>query len=137
MTGYRYEQSRPLGREKKDTMRPTFITNEQIIRWGEALEKDELTPSFFKEADLLREIMFAGFWLLEELVLLGCEQHIIGQLQFTHGAMSYGNDTWKIADELLAAYKKGELTFIDEEGVSQEIEKAKKLDIPRDPKTQN
>lgn len=117
--------------------RPDFVTNEQINRWGEALDKDNMVPDFFKKADLLREIMYAGFWLMEELVALKCEPHVIVQVQFTHGAMSYGNDTWKIADELLVAYKKGELEFIDEEGVEEEIEQIKNIDIPRDPKTQN
>lgn len=117
--------------------RPDFVTNEQITRWGEALDKDSLVPDFFKKAELLREIMFAGFWLMEELVKLKCESHVIVQVQFTHGAMSYGNDTWQIADDLLTAYKKGELVFIDEEGVEEELERLKKVDVPRDPKTQN
>jgi hypothetical protein len=81
--------------------------------------------------------MFAGFWLMEELVKLECKSHIIVQVQFTHGAMSYGEDTWKIAEELLTAYKDGTLEFIDEEEVSQELEAIKNTDIPRDPRTQN
>lgn len=117
--------------------RPDFVTNEQLSRWAEALDKDKFVPAFFKEADILREIMYAGFWLMEQLKELDCADHLIVQIQFTHGAMSYGNDTWKIADEILTAYKKGELELIDEDGVEEEITKIKMEDVPRDPKTQN
>ena len=117
--------------------RPDFVTNEQINRWSDALEKDKFTPAFFKETDLLREIMYAGFWLLEELETLECEELLITRIQFTHGAMSYGNDCWKIANDLLIAYKNNELEFLDEEGIKEDIEEIIKIDVPRDQKVQN
>jgi hypothetical protein len=117
--------------------RPDFVDNDMITRWGDALDKDGMVPEFFKKTDLLREIMFAGFWLLEELTRLKCESDTIVRIQFTHGSMSYGNDTWKVAEDLLTAYKAGELEFVDEEAIGNQVEAIKKFDVPRDAKTQN
>jgi hypothetical protein len=74
--------------------------------------------------------MFAGFWLQENLRLLGCADPLIVQIQFTHGHLSYKRDAWEVAAELLEAYKKDELDIlVDAEVVEQEMEKAIPMDI--------
>ena len=92
-------------------VRPDFVSSEDIARWSEVIDTDELIPAFFKQAALLREIHYAGLWLVEELQKLSCEDHKIVQIQFTHGFESFGNNPWEIAQELLAAYKDNTLVF--------------------------
>lgn len=91
--------------------RPDFVTDEEISRWTEELENDELTPSPFKDEVLLREIIFSGMWLVEKLQDLDCPDHHIVQLQFAHGFESFGVDCWKKAEEILLAYENGEVDF--------------------------
>lgn len=106
-------------------MRPLHISDTQIEQWEQALANNNLVPAAFKESETLKEIMFAGFWLQENLRLLGCADPLIVQIQFTHGHLSYQRDAWEVAAELLEAYKKDELDIlVDAEVVEQEMEKA-------------
>ena len=118
-------------------MRPAYITPEDIVQWDQFLETDTLTPNYFKKSPELKEIFYAGFWLMQELDELGAEDHIIVQIQYTHGSLSYNNDPWKVAKELLDSYKDGTLTFVDEEEVNEKIEKIEVKDVLRDEKVQN
>lgn len=105
-------------------MRPLHISDKQIESWEQALTNNNLIPVAFKESDTLKEIMFAGFWLQENLRLLGCSDGLIVQIQFTHGHLSYKRDAWEVAAELLEAFKKNELDIlVDAEVVEQEMEK--------------
>lgn len=118
--------------------RPDYISPEDVLRWDEMINNDTMVPGTLKDQAMIREIMIAGFWLMEQLETLGCEEHLIVQLQYTLGAKSFGANCWVIAQELLTAYKANELDIlVDEEEVSEAIENLIKEDVPRDPKIQN
>jgi hypothetical protein len=95
--------------------RPNFITNEQITYWSDLIDNDDTLSSFLKDSALFREIMYAAHWMIDELEKLNCPDHQIVQLQFTHGFEAFGCDPWEKAQEILSAYKNGELEFEDYE----------------------
>jgi hypothetical protein len=117
-------------------MRPTTITTDQISSWSKKLDEEKEVPSSFKEDDKLREMLYASYWLSEELVKLSCPSHKIVQVQYALGQLATKIDPWEVAESLLYLYNKGEIKFKDEE-LERELEKLKDKDIPRDPKTQN
>jgi hypothetical protein len=91
--------------------RPEFITAEDIQRWSEIVDKDVGIPETFKGFDLLREVLYASFWMAENLKKEGCPDEIIVRIQYTMGQLSFGHDPWQIAQEMLEAYKNNEMEF--------------------------
>ena len=95
--------------------RPEFVTEEDIERWQNDLDNDDQLPKTLLASSIIKEVCFAGLWLVEELEKLNCPDDILIRIQWTHGQLSYGRDTWKTAQTLLEGYRKGELIFETDE----------------------
>src|SRR5580698_8889566 len=90
--------------------RPEFITNEDILRWNQQIEKDNI-PQAVLDEPVLVEVMYAGLWLVEQLKQLQCpDEHVI-RIQYTAGAASFGRDPWEAHLSYLQAYKDNDLEF--------------------------
>lgn len=94
--------------------RPDFVSDKDIIRWSDVINKDTPLPEGFGKEPVFREILYSGLWLAEELMKLGCEAHKIVQIQYTHGYQSFGNDSWALAQLFLEDYKNDKLKFEDD-----------------------
>lgn len=90
-------------------MRPEFVTGEDIERWNDNIKKDITLPEAVAESvlvnPLLREVMYAGLWLGEQLLELNCAPEKIVRLQFTAGHLSFGRDIWEVHQEILDDYR--------------------------------
>jgi hypothetical protein len=92
--------------------RPEFVTNEDIARWSLNIDNDPRVPKFMADMPLIREMMYAGLWMAEELDKLGCSHELIVRLQFSTGALCYGKpDPWEVHQEVLEAYKNNDIEF--------------------------
>lgn len=91
--------------------RPDFVTNEDILRWSETLNNEPAHVRQFASFDLLREVLYASFWMAESLKKEGCSDELIVRIQYTMGALSFGHDPWQIAQEMLQAYQNNEMEF--------------------------
>jgi hypothetical protein len=94
--------------------RPEFITHEEIERWSEKIDKDELLaslPADFSQSPIIREVCYAGLWLVESLQNLNCPETIIARIQWQAGALSFGRDTWDVHQQILQDYKDNKLIF--------------------------
>lgn len=92
-------------------MRPDFVTNEDVARWDESIQNDERVPAATKDSAVFREVMYAGLWLTENLVELGCPLTMAFRIQYTAAKESYGNDIWAVHQEILDDYKNDRLEF--------------------------
>jgi hypothetical protein len=90
--------------------RPEFITYEDTVRWDEQIKHDNIEEEIAEEP-LLIEVIYAGLWLVEELIKLKCPQDYIIRIQYTAGAASFGRDPWELHQYYLDAYKNNELEF--------------------------
>lgn len=90
--------------------RPEFVTDEDITRWSETLDQDELGSVFAKDP-IMKEVCYAGFWLSEELDKLDCPEDLSFRIQDAAGRLSFGRDTWEVCQKVLEAYKNNELIF--------------------------
>jgi len=82
-------------------MRPEFITPEDIARWDENLNNDQILKDavgedFYKDP-LVREVLYAGLWLTEELRAKNAPELFIVASQNVLGTKSFGADPWQIA----------------------------------------
>lgn len=94
--------------------RPDFITQEDIVRWDDNLQNDMSLPTAIKLAQqlpLFKEVMYTGLWLAEELTKLKCNEILITRICYTTGRLSFGQDPWEVAQDMLTAYQKNELEF--------------------------
>lgn len=91
--------------------RPNFITNEDILRWTDAIDSDPTIPKEMINSPLIREVCYAGAWLSEELEKLQCPEVILVRIQWTAGKMSYGRDPWEVHQMILEGYKNNTLVF--------------------------
>ena len=89
--------------------RPEFITNEDIIRWSETIDRD--LPKHMSSDALIREVCYAGQWLVESLQDLQCPEEIITRIQYTAGRLSFGREPWAVHQMLLSSYQSDELVF--------------------------
>lgn len=92
--------------------RPNFVNNEDILRWSEKIDSD--LPSDMADNAIIREVCYAGQWLVEKLFDLKCPLDIVSRIQYTGGRLSFGKDPWAVHQELLEAYQNNELVFEDE-----------------------
>lgn len=90
-------------------MRPEFITDEDIERWDNNIKKDITLPEAVAESvsvnPILREAMYAGLWLGEQLAELECAPEKIMRIQFTAGCLTFGRDIWEVHQEILDDYR--------------------------------
>jgi len=91
--------------------RPEFVTEADIQRWSDTIDNDPNPLRHFADFAILRELLYASFWLAESLQKEGCPAEIIPRIQYTMGGLSFGKDPWIIAQEMLEAYKNNEMEF--------------------------
>jgi hypothetical protein len=92
--------------------RPSFVTNEDLLRWSEIIDKDPLIPSSIAQNAIIREVCYAGQWLSEKLTELDCPDHLVGQMMYTAGRICFGRkDPWDIHQEMLRQFIDGTLEF--------------------------
>lgn len=91
--------------------RPDFVTNEDIIRWSENVDKNQNISVGMKDNPIMREVLYAGLWLDEELSKLDCPPELIVRIQYTAGRISYKRDVWKIHQNMLQAYQENTLDY--------------------------
>jgi hypothetical protein len=91
--------------------RPEFVTTEDIDRWSETVDNDETLPPGFATEPLLREVIYASFWMAENLKKEKCSDELITRMQYTMGSLSFGHDPWEVAQEMLQAYKDNDIEF--------------------------
>lgn len=100
--------------------RPDFVTGENLARWSENLDSDPNLPQDLIQSPIVREVCYAGLFLIEELEKLQCPESIIIRIQFTAGKLSFGRDAWDVHLKLLDDYKNNQLVFEEEpDGNSQ------------------
>lgn len=92
-------------------IRPEFVSDEDIVRWSDILDNDPNIPRVIASPALFREVLYAGLWLAEQLKKEGCNDELIVRIQYTMGGLSFGRDTWQVAQEMLTAYKNNDLEF--------------------------
>lgn len=91
--------------------RPEFVTNEDLSRWDEAIDTDPDLPKVLAENPIIREACYAGQWLGEELMKLGCSIEKSVRIVYTAGQLSFGRDTWQVSQDLLEKYKQNALEY--------------------------
>lgn len=91
--------------------RPDFVTQEDITRWDTNIKQDTGLVSQLATVPLVKEVIYAGLWLAEQLKELGCNPLLITRVQYTAGQLCYGRDPWEVVQELLTAYKNNDLVF--------------------------
>lgn len=69
--------------------RPDYVTNEDIERWQNNIDNDPTFPKEYAEEVQIKEVCFAGLWLVEKLQALDCPDEIIARIQFTAGSLSF------------------------------------------------
>ena|ERR1700722_9382202 len=96
--------------------RPNNLSNDDIIRYDQIIDNDPMLPSSLASNPVIREICYAGQYLSEQLNKLNCQEHIIGQIMYCAGQMSFGNnDPWKVHQDILDQFVDGSLEFEEDE----------------------
>jgi hypothetical protein len=96
-------------------IRPEFVTNEIILKWDDILNNDPLMPKEFLQEPLIKEVCYAGLWLIEKLKDLECPDEIITKIQITAGKLSFGKNFWEVHEKILNDYIDNKLIFEDSE----------------------
>lgn len=92
--------------------RPETVTNEDILRWSEAIDNDPLLDANLAQNPIVREVCYAGQWLVDRLTEIKCPDHVVGQIMYTAAAMCYGRgDPWRIHQDMYIRFVAGELEF--------------------------
>lgn len=92
--------------------RPDSVTNEDISRWSEKIDSDPLMDTALAQNPIVREICYAGQWLVDKLSELECPDHIIGRIMYTAGALCFGRkDPWKVHQDILTRFVEGSLEY--------------------------
>lgn len=94
--------------------RPEFVTHEDLERWSEIIDTDPRVPRHVAQQVLIREVCYAGLWLVEKLQDLDCPEDLIVRIQWNGGKQSFGRDTWEVHQKLLADYIDNKLLFEDD-----------------------
>lgn len=91
--------------------RPDFITNEDISRWSDLIDQDDNLPQSLVQSPIIREVMYAGTWLMEQLEKAGCPDILIARIQFTAGKLCFGRDPWQVHTSILNDYLNNTLVY--------------------------
>lgn len=95
--------------------RPESVTNEDLSRWSEKIDNDPLVDASMAGNPIVREIMYAGQWLVDRLDELNCPDHLIGRMIWTAGRICFGRkDPWAIHQDILQRFVDGTLEFEEE-----------------------
>lgn len=92
--------------------RPESVTNEDILRWSEKIDSDPLMSPALAESPIIREVCYAGQWLVDRLTELDCPDHLIGRMMWTAGQICFGRkDPWEVHQDILTRFIDGTLEF--------------------------
>lgn len=91
--------------------RPEFVTQEDIDRWSSHIDSDPLLPNEIRQQPLLREVLYAGEWLIEKLEQTDCSTINRLRIVYTAGQLSFGHDPWEIHQEMWDAYTNNQIEF--------------------------
>lgn len=92
--------------------RPVAITNDQIIVWENEIAQDPFLGNSIYLDPLFKEVLLAGKYLTQQLLILQCSEDLIGRITFTAGQLSFGrDDPWEIAEDLIVRYQQNTLVF--------------------------
>lgn len=96
--------------------RPEFVSNEDISRWSEIIDNDPSFPKDYSQQVILKEVCFAGIWLVEALQVTNCSDDDIQILQWNAGKLSFGRDPWEVHikiynDYLTSQFEKKNITL--------------------------
>lgn len=95
--------------------RPEFVTYEDLDRWSEKIDNDPHMDQAAAQNPIIREVCYAGQWLVEKLTELNCPPILIGRLIYTGGALCFGRkDPWVIHRDLVNGYIDGTLEYEEE-----------------------
>lgn len=92
--------------------RPESVTYEDILRWSDKIDNDPLMDQTLAQNPIIREVCYAGQWLVDRLDELNCPDHLIGRIMYTAGKLSFGRkDPWAIHQQILSEYVDGTLEY--------------------------
>jgi hypothetical protein len=92
--------------------RPDYVTNEDISRWDTIIDSDPVLDPNLAQNPHIREVCYAGQWLVEKLDELECPDHLIGRMMWTAATICFGRkDPWEIHQEILTKFVDGTLEF--------------------------
>ncbi len=92
--------------------RPESVTNEDLSRWGEKIDNDPLMTPALAQDPIIREVCYAGQWLVDRLNELNCPDHLIGRMMWTAGKICFGRkDPWEVHQDILSRFVDGTLEF--------------------------
>jgi hypothetical protein len=92
--------------------RPNSVTTEDILRWDESIDNDPLMSPSMAQNPIVREVCYAGQWLVDRLTELDCPDHLIGRMMFTAGKICFGRkDPWEVHLDILSRFIDGTLEF--------------------------
>jgi hypothetical protein len=91
--------------------RPENITKEHIANWDRIIDRDVSLPSELMKNILLREVCYAGQWLNEELMKLGCSEELVIRIIYTAGGLCFGRDPWEVHQQMLDDFKNNKLEY--------------------------
>ena len=92
--------------------RPESITYEDLLRWDETIDNDPLMSPAMAENPVIREVCYAGQWLVDRLNELNCPDHLIGRMMWTAGRICFGRkDPWEVHQDILTRFIDGTLEF--------------------------
>lgn len=91
--------------------RPNYVSEEDVLRWSNNIDNDPGFPKSLATSTTIREVCYAGLWLVEQLSLLDCPSEIIVRIQFTAGKLSFGRDPWEVSQIILQKYETNQLFF--------------------------
>ena len=82
------------------------VSEEDILRWSANIDGNSKIPKFIADNETIREVMYSGLWLIDELVLRECSDVNIVALQFKAGKLSFGRDPWEVHQKVLRDYER-------------------------------
>jgi hypothetical protein len=95
--------------------RPETVTYEDLQRWSEKIDNDPLMDANLAQNPIIREVCYAGQWLVDRLTELDCPDHVIGRIMYTAGRICFGRkDPWIVHQNILTQFANGTLEYEEE-----------------------
>jgi hypothetical protein len=92
--------------------RPETVSYNDILRWDNKIDNDPLMDENLAQNPIIREVCYAGQWLVDRLEEIGCPDHLIGRIMYSAGKLCFGKkDPWRVHQDILEEYVDGTLIF--------------------------
>lgn len=91
--------------------RPQNLSYEDFQRYDKIIDQDPRIPEALASQPIIREVLYAGLYLAEQLSELSCPSEYIVRIQYTAGQVSYGRDPWEVHCNILEMFKNNKLDF--------------------------